>query len=146
MEKSNLSVNDSNNSVQNKNEISVCDIMKGNTTKIIKKMESNIPSYVQWYSDLYAAYLHSLEDIFGTCYLAEKEFFDKLGFDQKTLESFNEFGNVITQAAISQIDVWNNFQRTDVQTQISGIKSYDQYVHRMLEYYATFLSNFNKLS
>ncbi|MGI9567755.1 MAG: hypothetical protein ACR2LL_12185 [Nitrosopumilus sp.] len=26
--------------------------------------------------DLYTAYLHMIDDIFGTCYIAEKEFFD----------------------------------------------------------------------
>jgi len=63
--------------------ISVCDVMKNNTSKSIKKLESQIPTLVQQYSDLYSAYLHSFDDIFGTCYIAEKEFFNKLGIDKK---------------------------------------------------------------
>ncbi len=35
-----------------------------------------MPSMFQNYLDLYTAYLHMIDDIFGTCYIAEKEFFD----------------------------------------------------------------------
>lgn len=65
--------------------LSICDVMKKDTLEIIKKMESQMPSMFQNYSDLYGAYLHSLDDIFGTCHIAEKEFFDKLNIDQGTL-------------------------------------------------------------
>ena len=67
--------------------ISVCDIMKTNTSKIIQKFESKIPPRFQQYSDLYAAYLHTIDDVFGTCYISEKEFFDKLNIDQGILHS-----------------------------------------------------------
>ena len=58
--------------------ISVCDIMKTNTSKVIQKLESKIPSLFQQYSDLYTAYLHTLDDVYGTCYISEKEFFEKV--------------------------------------------------------------------
>ena len=47
--------------------ISVCDIMKTNTSKVIQKFESKIPPRFQQYSDLYAAYLHTIDDLYGTC-------------------------------------------------------------------------------
>ena len=52
-------------SVQNnsENHISVCDIMKGSTSEIIKKFEYQIPSLVQNYSNLYTAYLHLFDNI-----------------------------------------------------------------------------------
>jgi len=37
--------------------ISVCDVMKSKTSSVIRKMESQIPSYMQEYSDLYTEYL-----------------------------------------------------------------------------------------
>ena len=47
--------------------LSICDIMKEDTSEVIKKMESQMPSQFQNYSDVYTEYLHMLDDIFGTC-------------------------------------------------------------------------------
>lgn len=63
--------------------LSVCEIMKEGTSEIFKKVESQMPLLFQNYSNLYAQYLHVLDDTFGTCYIAEKEFFDKLNIDQE---------------------------------------------------------------
>jgi len=122
--------------------VSVCDIMKNNTSTIIKKMESQIPSYAQSYSDLYSEYLHSLDDLFGTCYIAEKEFFDKLGFDQNTLKAYDSYFKSITGYYSSQIEFSTSFLRTYVETRISAIKSYDSYMHVMMNSYAKMLSQF----
>lgn len=132
-------------SPESKPTVSVCDLMKNNTSKIIKKMESQIPSYTQLYSDLYTEYLHSIDDIFGTCYVSEKEFFDKFGFDQKTLKTFDNYSNLLTNFYASQIDIASNFLRTYVQMRISAIKSYDKYVHIMIDSYAKMLSQYNSV-
>ncbi len=71
----------------------MCGVMKSKTSSVIRKMESQIPSYVQEYSDLYAEYLHTIDDLFGTCYISEKEFFDKLNIDQKTLKAFDNLSS-----------------------------------------------------
>lgn len=126
-----------------KNKISVCDVMKNNTSRVIKKMESQIPSLVQQYSDLYAAYLHSFDDIFGTCYIAEKEFFDKLGIDQNTLKTIENYSNSLANICTSQIDVSNNFLKAYVQMRTSQIESYDRYVHVMMDAYSKILSQYN---
>jgi len=132
-----------NKPLQSKSTISVCDIMKNNTSKIIRKMESQIPSYVQEYADLYAEYLHTIDDLFGTCYLSEKEFFDKLNIDQKTLKEFDNLSGFWEKIATSQIETSTNFMRTYVQMRISAIKSYDKYVHTMMDSYAKMLSQYN---
>ena len=85
---------DTYNSENIENKISICDIMKNNTSAVIRKMESQIPSYVQSFSDLYAAYLHAADDLFGTCYISEKKFFDKLNIDQTPLNEFNNEKNL----------------------------------------------------
>ena len=66
--------------------LSVCDIMKNDTSEVIKKLESIMPMMFQSYSDFYTHYLHILDDMYGTCYIAEKEFFDKLNLDQNILQ------------------------------------------------------------
>lgn len=125
------------------NQISVCDVMKNNTSKIIKKVESQIPTTVQMYSDLYSEYLHTYDDLFGTCYIAEKNFFDKLGIDQKTLTSFDEYSNVMTNFYSSQIEKTTNFLATYVKMRISAIKSFDRYMHVIMDSYAKTLSDYN---
>ncbi len=123
--------------------ISVCDVMKSKTSTVIRKMESQIQSYMQEYSDLYAEYLHTIDDVFGTCYLSEKEFFDKLNIDQKTLKAFDNLSSFWEKTATSQIETSTNFMRAYVQMRISAIKSYDKYVHTMMDSYAKMLSQYN---
>ena len=138
--------NPKNESVKRSNDqvkISVCDVMKDNTSKVIKKMESQIPSYVQEYSDIYTEYLHMFDDLFGTCYISEKEFFDKLGFDQETLKTFDNYSKTLTNFYSSQIDMSTNYLRDYVKMRISAIKSYDGYMHVMMDSYAKTLSQFN---
>lgn len=130
---------------ENKNVISICDIMKDNTAFLIKKIEFQIPTYVQLYSDLYTEYLRSLDNVFGTCYISQKEFFDKMGFDQKTLVSLKEYWNAITSTLLTQIEMSTNFQSFYIKTRIEAIKSFNRYIQISMENYARVLSQFNKL-
>jgi len=123
--------------------ISVCDVMKSKTSSVIRKMESQIPSYVQEYSDLYAEYLHTIDDLFGTCYISEKEFFDKLNVDQKTLKVFDDLSSFWEKTTTSQIETSTNFLKAYVQMRISAIKSYDMYTHLLMDSYAKMFSQFN---
>lgn len=124
-------------------DVSVCDIMKGNTSEIIKKMESQIPTYFQIHSDVYTEFLHTMDDLFGTCFIAEKEFFDKLNFDQYTMKLFDSYWKNITKMYLSQIDMSTNFLRAYSQMRISGIKLFDNYMHVMMESYTKMLSQYN---
>jgi len=123
--------------------ISVCDVMKSKTSSVIRKMESQIPSYTQEYSNLYAEYLHTIDDLFGTCYISEKEFFDKLNIDQKTLKAFDNLWGFWEKAATSQIEIFTNFMRANIQMRISAIKSYDNYAHTMMDSYSKMISQYN---
>ena len=131
---------------ENKTEakISVCDIMKNNTSKVIKKLEAQIPSSVQQYSDLYTTYLHTVDDIFGTCYIAEKELFDKLNFDQGVLREFQVFSNVLTKTYLNQIEMSAKYVETYVQIRKSSLKTYDNFMHIMMDSYAKTITQFNK--
>ena len=148
-QESTLENNPTNKSVKksnNQDKISACDVMKDNTSKVIKKMESQIPSYVQEYSDLYAEYLHTFDDFFGTCYIAEKEFFDNLGFDQETLKTFDNYSKTLSNFYSSQIEMSTNYFKDYIKMRISTIKSYDQYLHVMMDSYAKSLSQFNSVT
>ena len=100
----------SNEDTKKNNSISVCDLLKNNTTKIIRKCETQTPIYTQLYSNYYDEYLHALEDIFGTCYLSEKHFFDSLGIDDKTLNATDKFWKGVTETTMAHIDMYTNFR------------------------------------
>ena len=133
----------SNEKIKN-NTISVCDLLKDNTTKIIRKFETQTPIYAQLYSDYYNEYLHSLEDIFGSCYLSEKHFFDSLEIDEKVLDSTDKFWNVFTETTIFHIDMYTNFQKKQFDTMNSFMKSYDHFVHVGMDYCANMFSQINR--
>jgi hypothetical protein len=121
-------------------ELSVCDILKNNTTKVIKKLESQIPPNIQASSNLYSNYLHLLDDYFGTCYLWQKQYFDRLGFDKEALQAINNYWGVITDLYCSQIEVITGAQKSTVDVQQRMMALCDQYLHQALDYYGKIFS------
>jgi hypothetical protein len=126
------------------NKVSVCDIMKNNTSQVIKKIESQAPSLTQKYSDLYMTYLHTIDDISGTCYISEKEFFDKLNLDQGILKGVEKFSGALTEIFLGQIEFSSKYLEAYIQMRISALKTYDNFMHVMMDSYAKTLSQFNK--
>lgn len=119
--------------------------MKNRTSEIVKKMECQIPSTVQQYSDLYTAYLHSIDDVFGTCYISQKEFFDKLGISQEALRNFDKCLESISKSYQDWIDQSSKYGHDYVQNRLSMIKSSDQFIHMVMDSYAKMLAQFNKM-
>ena len=127
-----------------KEELSICDIMKEDTSEVIKKMESKMPSLFQNYSDLYTEYLHMFDDVFGTCYIAEKEYFDKLDIDQGILQQIKINSESMKNNYVENIDMAAKLFDEYVKMRVSAMQSFDNYVHVMMESYAKMLSQFNK--
>jgi len=125
-------------------ELSICDIMKEDTSEVIKKMESKMPSLFQNYSDLYTEYLHMFDDVFGTCYIAEKEYFDKLDIDQGILQQIKINSESMKNNYVENIDMAAKLFDEYVKMRVSAMQSFDNYVHVMMESYAKMLSQFNK--
>lgn len=126
------------------NQISICDVFKENTTAVIEKLESQVPSYLQMYSDLYTEYLHSVDKIFGTCYISQKELFDKLGIDQNVLRAYSDFWSTVIDTYNVQVDMFTNTQKAYVKTRIEAIKYFNQNAQLMMDNYAKLLSQYNK--
>ena len=118
---------------QQTEKLSICDIMKEDTSEVIKKMESKMPSMFQSYSDMYTKYLHTLDDVFGICYIAEKEFFDKLNIDQGMLRQIKQNSESLRKNYVENIDVAAKFFDEYVKMRIDAIKSFDNYAHVMME-------------
>ncbi len=127
------------------NHISICDIMKGNTSAIIRKFESQIPAVIQNYSNLYTAYLHMYDDFYGTCYIHEKEFFDKLNIDQTLLKQLKDNSELMKNRYVENIETTAKFFDEQVKMRISILESFENFTHIMMDSYAKTLSQFNKL-
>ena len=125
-------------------DLSVCDIFKGNTSKIINKLEMQIPTHYQIYSDMYKEYLHVMDDVFGTCVLSEKEFFDKMNLNKNMIKNIESYSNFVTEVWMKQIDNYENYLKWYSQMRISGMKTYDNFIHLMMDSYSKNLSNFTK--
>ena len=123
--------------------ISICDLFKENTSNLIQKMESQIPIYGQIYSDIYKESLHMLEDIFGTCYISEKEFFDKLNIDQYTLKQWDIYSKSILHFYSRQIDASTNLLKIYSSNRISAIQAYENFMHAWMDSYQKMLAQFN---
>ena len=123
--------------------ISICDVMKNNTSQILQKMEYQLPTYLQGYTDLFTAYLHSLNTLYGTCYLSEKQFFDKLGIDDKVLEPIDEYWKLVKNLTILMIETRSNFLKDYIQFRLAAIESFDKSMGSTLDYYSKSLSKFN---
>ena len=125
--------------MDSKHSLSVCDVMRDNTNEVIMKLEGLLPTYIESFADLQAEGLRIARDFFGTCYIAEKEILDNMGVDQKAIESFGRYSKAATKTAIFEIDMMSSFQKTFVESIMSAMKSYDDYVKLMLSSYAKIL-------
>jgi len=121
---------------------SVCGVMKDNTIDVIQKLEYEMPSLFQGYADLYARYLHSIQDVFGSCSLAEKQYFDKMGVDQNMLKAYDDYLKSVTTVMESQIDLSTDFVKRYIQFRLSSIDSWDKYTHTCIDMYAKFLAEY----
>lgn len=126
--------------------ISICDILKDKTSEIVKKMECQLPLTLQQYSDLYTAYIHSFDDMFGTCYISQKEFFDKLNISQETLREFDKYLDSLSKSYQNWIDLNSKSGQIYVQTKLSMIKSYDRFIHIAMNSYAHYLAKFTEVN
>jgi hypothetical protein len=127
----------------NKDTVSFCDVMKTNTSEVIKKMQSQMLLRMELLSDLYMKYLHSLDDLYGTCYVSEKEFFDKLPIDKDILQTWQSYWNTWKELLFLQMDASAELEKGYVKVRMSTIDSYDEYMHLWMESYAKSLSELN---
>lgn len=124
--------------------ISLCDVLKTDTSEIIKKLEAQAPSIFQNNSNLYTQYLHLFDDMFGTCYISEKEFFDKLNIDPKILNQIKKNSESIKKNYLNLIDMNSKYWDEYFKIRISAVKSFDSFIHTMMESYAKKLSQVNE--
>ena len=128
------------NQIENKETVenieidSVSQILKNNTHEITKKLESQLPLKMQQFSELYTAYLHSINNTFDSCITCEKELFEKLGMDKGIIKVFGEYTKTCTDTMLQQMDQYAQFRKYATDTQLSVVKSWDDFMTSMIGY------------
>lgn len=123
---------------------SLCDVLKTDTSEIIKKLEAQAPSMFQNISNLYTQYLHLLDAMFGTCYISEREFFDKLSIDPKILNQIKKNSESAKKSCLNLIEMNTKYWDEYFKIRISAMKSFNIFIHNTMESYAKTLSKLNE--
>ena len=113
---------------------SISQTLKNNTHEFTKKLESQLPLKVQQLSELYTAYLHSMNNTFDSCITCEKELFEKLGVDKGIIKAFGEYTEAHTDMMLQQMDYYAQFRKYSTDTQLSAMKSWDNFMLTMMDY------------
>jgi len=128
-----------NNQIENKKiketeSDSISQILKNNTHKFTKKLESQLPLKMQQFSEIYTAYLHSVNNTFDSCITCEKELFEKLDMDKGLIKAFGKYTKVCTDSTLQQMDYYAQFRKYSTDAQLSAMKSWDNFMTSMIGY------------
>ncbi|MDH5569873.1 MAG: hypothetical protein OEX98_08825, partial [Nitrosopumilus sp.] len=72
------------------------------------------------------------------------EFFDKMNIDQGVLRQIKANSESMQKSYVENMDMTSKFLDQYVKMRISAIKSFDNYIHIMVDSYTNMLSQFNK--
>lgn len=130
-------------SSEQKTTVSISDVMEDNTSEIIEKIDSKILTYVQLYSDLYKKYLHIMNNFCSGSFLAQKEFFGKMGVNDTTFTMFDAYFGSVKKMCLLQIDINENMFRSYVDHRLTVLDYYDKMVNGNITDFAKMFSMFD---
>ncbi|MDH3618916.1 MAG: hypothetical protein OES14_05500 [Nitrosopumilus sp.] len=129
------------NQLKKEENLTIGEILKDDTSEIIQKMESKMPSIFQNYSNLYTQYLHMLDDVFGSMFIAETKYFDKINTDPKIVHQLKKNSEAIKNLFIQNIENASNLFDEYSKMRVQFFKSYDNHVHELM---TVFFNNSSK--
>lgn len=113
--------------------LSICDIWKDSVHKIITKAEFQTPLYLQTYTQVHTEFLHSIDNLFGTCYLWQKQYFDRLEIDKGTMGSYAKFYDDLTEYTTKLMDAWAQSQKQQADMMIQAINAANGYARQYMD-------------
>mgnify|MGYP000315466363 CR=1 FL=1 len=127
----------------NEDKISICKLVKDDTSEVMRKLESKIPLHAQNYSNLYTAHLRSIGVLFDTCYISEKEFLDRLDIDQGIQKQMREHSRIAKENYLNGIEIGTKLLDDCIKMGISAMKTSDDNFQTTMRTYFKMLSQFN---
>lgn len=114
-------------------------------SKVIEKMDSKIPTYVNLYSDMYKKYLHIIDNFYNNCYSNQKEIISKIGVNDAALTMFDVYLKSVRQMAILQIDITENMFKNYMGYRLTALDFYDQMMNSKMINFTKMFPKFNDL-
>ena len=139
----NLEKNQTNQNSTALEQISICDIWKDNTHKLVKKTEYQTPIFLQTYAQIHTEFLHSIDTIFGTCYLWQKKYFDKIGMDKPTIIEYGKWCDAIINETTLAMDAFVKNCQMQSDLTVNMMKTGNNTIRQWLDWQAKMMSILN---
>jgi hypothetical protein len=93
--------------------ISVCDIWKYNLHRLVTKAEQRAPIHVQAYNQAYTEFLRCADDLFDIFFDWQKQYFDKILVDKKTINAYGASYESGTDNIAEFMDAYTEYKKLE---------------------------------
>jgi hypothetical protein len=122
---------------------SVCDVWRQSVHRLVTKMEFQTPIYLQAFSQVHTEYLHCIDNLFGTCYIWQKQYFDRLGIDQKLVNTYGRLYESGVDSTIEFLDIYANYKKFQADMIVDAMKIGNNYIHWWIDMFGKAVSFWN---
>lgn len=120
--------------------LSVCDVWKDSVHKLVTKAEYQTPIYLQAYTQVHTEFLHCIDNLFGTCYLWQKQYFDRLGIDKGMLNAYGKLYDSLVDQAMHSMDAYANYKKMQADMMVNTMKLGNDILHSWIDAYGRTVS------
>jgi len=121
--------------------LSVCDVWKDSVHKIVTKLEYQTPIYLQAYTQIHTEFLHCVDNLFGTCYLWQKQYFDRLGISPGIVNAYGQLYNSWVEQYMQGLDAYANYKKTQADMVVDAMKVGNDILHSWMDAYGRVVSS-----
>jgi hypothetical protein len=122
---------------------SVCDIWKDSVHRVVTKLEYQTPIYLQAYSQVHTEFLHCVDNLFGTCYIWQKQYFDRLGIDKNVINAYGGLCESGINSATEFMDMYANYKKFQADMIVEAMKIGNNYLHWWIDVFGKSVSFWN---
>ena len=109
------------------------DIVRENTTRIMNKVDSQIPFYIKMGSDIYTEYLHTVEDMLEVGYKMEQAELNTLFSDAWSRKALQQFASMYSGSVLMNLEVYGQFLKWYSGMRVSGMQSVHKATRNYME-------------
>lgn len=129
---------------QKEEQMSLTDIIKENTSKVLKEVELQSPTHFQIYSDMYKEYMHTLDNMFSMLLLSEKEFIDKMNINPNAISEINRMTEKMTNSFLIHLDNYGDYLQLYAKSRSEMMRACDKHMHSAINLYTQIITNNSK--
>lgn len=112
---------------------STFDVIKENTSKVMSKMDSQIPLYVKMHSDMYRRYRHMMDDFFDAGYALERAELDLLFQNDGTRRAAETATRLYSNTMLANLSMYGEFLKWYAHAQRANMRAVDNIYHNFLK-------------